>query len=513
MDPAQSNLPSGADRYQTAVSLYSSGNVAAALTALEPVLEAGVPDGAERAQALNLAAACALHLDHKLDAERYWRMAIEADPHCAQAHYNLGVLLHGLDRSAEAQTCYRAALAVRPDYLEAHHNLCALLKTCGRLPDAEAACRQALSLFPDHPVLLHSLGTVLVELERLQEAEATYRKALAIDPHYADARCKLGALLLSLGRFEEGWPLFEARYDAALTDRTAAPPGVAYAQWQGQSLQGKAVLVWQEQGFGDMIQFGRYLSLLKARGAAWITLACAPALHRLFRSLPGIDAVVDGHSDLARAPHDYWTLPLSIAHLAGTTLGSIPPAAYLQPDGALVETWRARVAPLKGLKIGLVWKGHAGHGNDRNRSLPSLETLRPLLNVPGVSFVSLQKGQGEAEVSALEGGPFVLDAAPDITDFADSAALIAQLDLVISVDTAVAHLAGSLGKPCWVMLPALGLDWRWVRGRMDSPWYPRTMRLFRQAEPGQWTPVVEQIAAACLDAAAGYAAASHPQGV
>jgi hypothetical protein len=116
-------------------------------------------------------------------------------------------------------------------------------------------------------------------------------------------------------------------------------------------------------------------------------------------------------------------------------------------------------------------------------------------------------------VSALEGGPFVLDAAPDITDFADSAALVAQLDLVISVDTAVAHLAGSLGKPCWVMLPALGLDWRWVRGRMDSPWYPRTMRLFRQAEPGQWAPVVEQIAAACLDAAAGYAAASHPQGV
>lgn len=513
MDPAQSNLPSGAGRYQTALALYSSGNVLEALTVLDPVLEPGVPGSAERAQALNLAAACALRLDRKLDAERYWRMAVEADPHNAQAHYNLGVLLHGLDRFTKAQACYRAALAARPDYLDAHHNLCTLLKTCGQLSDAEAACRQALSLHRDHPVLLCSLGTVLVEQERLQEAESAYRKALAVDPRYADARCKLGALLLSLGRFEEGWPLFEARSDAALTDRTAVPPGVAYPQWQGQSLQGKAVLVWQEQGFGDMIQFGRYLSLLKARGAAWITLACAPALRRLFGNVPGVDAVVDGQSDLARAPHDYWTLPLSIAHVVGTTLDSIPPAAYLHADAELVEKWRPRVAPLKGLKVGLVWKGHAGHGNDRNRSLPSLETLRPLLNVPGVSFVSLQKGQGEAEASALQGGPFVLDVAPDITDFADSAALIAQLDLVISVDTAVAHLAGSLGKPGWVMLPALGLDWRWVRGRTDSPWYPGTMRLFRQTQPGQWAPVVEQIAAACRDVSAKYVPAIHARGV
>lgn len=497
MDGTRFALRGGAERYQTAVSLYSSGKALEALIVLEPLIESAALGGNERAQALNVAAACALRLDRKSDAERWWRMAIEADAQFAQAHYNLGVLLQGLERWGQAEACYRSALSLRADYLDAHNNLCALLKACGRLSDAEAACRQALSVLPDRAVLLHNLGTVLLDLGRTQEAEAAYRKALSIDPRYADATCKLGALLLSLGRFDEGWALYEARYDAGLSDRTALPPAVDYPQWRGESLHGKAVLVWQEQGFGDMIQFGRYLALLKARGAAWITLACAPVLHRLFATVPGIDAVVDAPSELARAPHDYWTLPLSLPYRLGTTLDSIPAATYLRPDPALAEKWRAKLLPLAGLKVGLVWKGHANHGNDRNRSLPSLETLRPLLNVPGVSFVSLQMGQGQDEAKSLAAGPDVLDAAPQIADFADSAALISELDWVIAVDTAVAHLAGALGKPSWVMLPAVGLDWRWVRGRTDSPWYPQTMRLFRQTEPGQWTSVIEQIASAC----------------
>ena len=500
-------LPSLTDaaRYDAAVSLYESGQLADALATLEPLLAASEATRAARAQALNLAAACALRLERKADAQRYWQAAIEADPRFAQAHYNLGVLLHGLERWAQAERCYRQALVLRSGYLDAHHNLCALLKACDRFADAEQACRQALSALPDHPVLLHDLGTVLVELGRLTEAEAAYRKALAIDPTYADAHCKLGALLLSQGGFKEGWARFEARYDARLTDRTALPPNVSYPQWRGEPLHGKAVLVWQEQGFGDMIQFGRYLASLKALGAAWITLACAPALHRLFKTLAMIDAVVDADADLARAPHDYWTLPLSIPHCLGTTLDSIAPAVYLKPDPARVDKWRQKLelAGPPGFKVGLVWKGHAGHGNDRHRSLPSLETLRPLLNVPGLGFVSLQKGQAEAEARAIAADPAILDAGPDIADFADSAALIAQLDLVVCVDTAVAHLAGSLGTPCCVMLPMIGLDWRWVRGRTDSPWYPATMRLYRQAHPGEWASVVERIANDCLEKSTG----------
>jgi ADP-heptose:LPS heptosyltransferase len=181
---------------------------------------------------------------------------------------------------------------------------------------------------------------------------------------------------------------------------------------------------------------------------------------------------------------------------------SIPSPAYLKPSAELAARWRERLAPLTGLRVGLVWKGHPGHGNDAHRSLPSLETLAPLLSLSGVSFVSLQKGQGEDEVQPLGGGRRVLDLARDIRDFADSAAVIAQLDLVVCVDTAVAHLAGGLGKPCWVLLPARGTDWRWMRERTDSPWYPGTTRLFRQSRAGDWASVVEEIAEACAETVA-----------
>ncbi|MEX3959242.1 tetratricopeptide repeat protein [Trinickia sp. EG282A] len=491
-----------ADRYQAALALYANGRFLDALTILLPLLEPGEPDKATVAEALNLAAACSLSLDRKTDAEMYWRQAIRLKPDYDQAHYNLGVLLHGIGRWDEAESSYRQALTIRPDYLDARHNLCALLKTRDRLLDAEAVCREALVVLPDSAVIHHDLGTVLMDLGRLHEAEAAYRQALATQPGYADARGKLGTLLLATGRFAEGWPLYEARYDKTLTYRTSFAPEFTYPQWRGESLEGKAVLVWQEQGFGDMIQFGRYLALLKARGAAWITLACAPVLHGLFNRLAYLDAVVDAQSELARAEYDFWTLPLSIPFRLGTTVESIPSAVYLKPSAELVAKWRERLAPLTGLRVGLVWKGHPGHGNDAHRSLPSLETLAPLLSLPGVSFVSLQKGQGENELQSLGAYRRVLDLAGDIHDFADSAAVIAQLDLVVCVDTAVAHLAGGLGKPCWVLLPATGTDWRWMRERTDSPWYPGTTRLFRQSRAGDWVSVVEDVAKACAETVA-----------
>jgi tetratricopeptide (TPR) repeat protein len=488
------------DTYQSAVSLYSSGRLREALATLEPLIESSsVDEDTHQAEALNLAAACSLGLNQKSDAESYWRRAIQVKSDYAQVHYNLGVLLHGLNRLPEAELACRRALALRADYAPAHNNLSIVLKELDRLPEAEAACRQALAICADDAAVHHNLGTILVELGRLPDAEASFRKALALQPDHVDAKCKLGALLLSTGRFEEGWQLYEARYDERLTDRHAFAPSVRYPQWRGEGLQGKSVLVWQEQGYGDMIQFGRYLSVLKAQGAAWITLACAPALHRLFGALADVDAVVDGESELARAEHDFWTLPLSIPHRVGTTLESIPFAVYLKPSGELVEKWRARFGPAKKARIGLVWKGNPAHGNDRHRSLPSLATLAPLLSVPGVSFVSLQKGQGETDVQSLEPGQSMVHAGPDIQDFADTAAIIAQLDLVICVDTAVAHLAGGLGKPCWVLLPERATDWRWMQERVDSPWYPGTTRLFRQAARGDWTATIEQVRRACLD--------------
>ena len=251
-----------------------------------------------------------------------------------------------------------------------------------------------------------------------------------------------------------------------------------------QDLRGKAVLVWQEQGLGDMLMFGRYIPMLKAYGAAWVTLACAPALHRLFSEVSELDAVVDANCALARAEHDFWTLPLSIPRYVGTALESIPPAVYLGPPKERIEKWRARLGPASRPRIGLVWKGNPAHANDSHRSLGSLTELEPLLGVPGVRFVSLQKGAGEDEARALQAKYALTHVGTEIEDFADSAAIISQLDLVICVDTAVAHLAGTLGKPCWVMLPQHDTDWRWLRERTDSPWYPRTVRRLESDDRG-----------------------------
>ena len=451
------------------------------------------------ADALNLAGACALAAGAQADAQQYWLRAIEARPTFAQAHYNLGVLLHSRGRHGEAIDAFRSALGIRPDYREAHHNLCVVLKELGMLADAETACRQALAKHPNDAALHHDLGTILRAQDRFDDGEAAFRTALALAPEYPDAKAKLGALLLADGRFDEGWQLFEARHDARLSDRTAFAPEVRFAQWRGEPLLGKAVLVWQEQGLGDMLMFGRYIAMLKAYGAAWVTLACAPALHRLFGEVPELDAVVDANCALARAEHDFWTLPLSIPRYVGTTLESIPAAVYLTPPIDRIDKWRTRLGPASSPRIGLVWKGNPAHANDAHRSVGSLAELEPLLRLRGVRFVSLQKGAGEEEAWASQAKYALTHLGTQIEDFADSAAIISQLDLVICVDTAIAHLAGALGKSCWVMLPQHDTDWRWLRERSDSPWYPGTVRLFRQESAGDWAPTIEAVRRACIE--------------
>ena len=470
-------------------------------------------------------------LDRLPEAETACRQALAIRPDYAEAHNNLGIVLHDLKRFSESESAYRQALDARPDYADAYYNLGILFKEIKQPSESEAAFRQALAIQPDLTKALNNLGVllqeldrlhdavdvyeqaitlnsnyqqahnnlgiVLKELDRLPEAETHYRQALTISPNYADAKFNLAALTLGTGRFAEGWPLYEARYDEKMESRSSIPPNVRCPQWQGEPLHGKSLLVWFEQGHGDMIQFGRYLALLKAQGAAHITLACAPALQRLLGSVHGVDAVITNEAALAPREPDYWTFLLSAPLHLGTTVESIPDAVYLEPDAQLVEKWRQRLAPLTGRKVGLVWKGSVIHANDRHRSLPSLAALAPLWSLPGLSFVSLQKGQGEDEALAAPANQPILHLGSEIQDFADSAAIIAQLDLVICVDTAIAHLAGALGKPCWVLLPKTGTDWRWLRDRTDSPWYPHSMRLFRQAVMGDWRDAIEQIGHAC----------------
>jgi tetratricopeptide (TPR) repeat protein len=451
---------------------------------------------------LNLGAVLA-DLKRLPEAEAAYRQAIAHRPDYAEAHYNLGLALSNLERLAEAETAYREAIRCGPAIVQAYNNLGCVLRLLDRLPEAIEAFSQALALRPDLAEAHYNVGTALAQLRQLPEAEAAYRRALALRPDYGDARFGLAVLLLGMGRFEEGWRLYECRYDQPGFVHHKTRSMLSCPQWQGDTLAGKSLLVWQEDGLGDMLQFGRYFALLKAQGAAHIAFACAPALHRLMVAVDGIDAVLDHDTALARvaaSTYDCWTSLLSAPLHLRTTVDTIPRALRLAAEPSLVEKWRPILETMPpGRKIGLVWKGNPKHHNDANRSIPTLTTLAPLWSVPGIGFVSLQKGQGEDEARNPPAGQPLLELGSMVNDFADTAAIIEQLDLVICVDTSAAHLAASLGKPCWVMLPEKDIDWRWMHGRSDSPWYPHTLRLFRRAAGEAWPVTVERVRQACVE--------------
>jgi tetratricopeptide (TPR) repeat protein len=429
------------------------------------------------------------------DAAVAYRQAIELAPGYAEALYNHANALYRLKRFADAVDAYHRALAIEPDRADASTNLGITLHGMDRSAEAEAAFRHVLALRPTHAEAHHGLANLLRDLERLAEAEQCYRKALDIRPGYRRARVNLAFFLLREGRYTEGWALYESRYDEPGFVYHASRVALRCAQWRGESLEGKSLLIFQEDGLGDMLQFGRYLSELKAQGAAFIAVGCDKPLHRLLQSHDAVDAVSDAEVAIDRSSgFDFWSSLMSVPHHLGTTIDTIPPAAYLRTDPALAGKWRSRLDVLPaGHRVGLVWKGNPSHTNDANRSMPSVSLLAPLWTIPGANFVSLQKGQGEDEARNAPSGQPILHLGSDFSDLADTAAVIEQLDLVICVDTSTAHLAGSLGKPCWVMLPAQGTDWRWMREREDSPWYPDTMRVFRQPSPGDWESTVQQV--------------------
>jgi tetratricopeptide (TPR) repeat protein len=465
------------------------------------------PDYAEAH--LNLGAILA-DLGRLPEAEAAYREAITYRADYAEAHYNLGIALFGQERFVDAEQAYRDAIRWQPGIARAHNNLGCVLRLLDRFPEAIDAFHRALDISPDLAEAHSNLANAWVQLGRLPEAERAYREALALRADYGDARFGLAVLLLGMGRFDEGWRLYESRYGQPSFVHHKTRALLACPQWQGETLAGKSLLVWQEDGLGDMLQFSRYFALLKAQGAAHIAFVCAPALHRLMARVDGVDSVLDHAAGLARASgYDCWTSLLSAPHYLRTTVDTIPRAVQLTPEAVLVEQWRPMLDALPpGRRIGLVWKGNAKHHNDANRSMPSLTTLAPLWSVPGLRFVSLQKGQGEDEARNPPAGQPLLDLGAKVTDFADSAAIVAQLDLVICVDTSIAHLTASLGKPCWVMLPERDLDWRWMHERDDSPWYPRTLRLFRRALGEDWSASVERVRRACVEYVERFDAAS-----
>ncbi|HEY9104772.1 tetratricopeptide repeat protein [Chitinimonas sp.] len=420
-------------------------------------------------------------------AETYLWAARRLAPDIAEIHANLALLLDERGERQEAEGCYREALRLAPDYASAHLNLGALLAEQRRYDEACLHYETSLALRPESARAWSNLGVLLTCVRRDADAEGCLRRALALDPDYARARYNLGYLLLRQGRYAEGWPLFEARdWYAGYQQHLPWP------RWTGPDLAGQALMLVCEAGQGDMIQFCRYVAELKARGVARLGLLCHPPLKRLFAGLAGLDCLAGLDEPLPEGEWDGWVPMLSVPGLCDTRLETIPAKLpYLLAEPAAQAGWRERLAVActpGALRVGLAWQGNPRFENDAERSLPGIATLAPLWQVPGVVFVSLQKGPGE--LGAVPPGQPLFNPAAELHDFADTAALMANLHLVISVDTAVAHLAGALGLPCWLMLPDHKTDWRWFLGRSDTPWYPGALRLFRQPQVGDWTSVV-----------------------
>jgi tetratricopeptide (TPR) repeat protein len=410
--------------------------------------------------------------------------ALAAAPRFAAAHVTLGSIRAAARDYTAAEAAFRRALALAPTLVDAQVNLGSALFCQGRLEEAEAMQRRALSLQPNHIHALKNLAATLRALGNYSDALAAYRQATVVAPRFAEAHRDEALLLLLLGQFVEGWSKYEWRLRAST--RGAAP--IQGQRWSGERRAGGTVLLQAEQGIGDTIQFLRYIPLVAQR-CDRVVLHLPASLARLHGEALSAAAEVSTFAEPLPA-FDCHAPLLSLPGLFATTLDSIPVLVpYLRAPPESIENWRRELAGDDRICVGIVWAGNPDHENDHNRSIPFAQLL-PLFADRRVHFYSLQIGERAADLrTAVEGT--VTDLSGRLGDFAETAGAIEAMDLVISVDTAVAHLAGALGKPVWLLLPHVP-DWRWLLDRIDSPWYP-TMRLFRQPRRGDWREVIARI--------------------
>ncbi len=468
--------------------------------------------------------ALAYHLDGRLDqAEEAYKAILEDEPEHADALQLLGALFYQKKNFAEAVAYSRKALIYKPGNADIYGNLGNSLLAEGRIDEAISCFREIIAGKGDDAGAFYNLGNAFKEKKLFQEALAHYEKAAAIDPnmaeaHYnygnalqdaynedaaaipyfrraiglkpgfAEAHWNLSLALLLTGNFAEGWKEYEWRREMR---EIFAKRDLGGQEWRGEDLAGKRILVYTEQGFGDTIQFIRYARQLSYRGAE-VLVECQKELVRLLSGVEGISAVY-GRGEVL-PPYDYRCPIMSLPGMFGTELATIPgEVPYIRGTEESLRYWRERLTgDGPGLKVGLSWAGRPTHKKDRYRTLKLLQ-YGPLGKVSGVRFYSLQKGEASGESKEAPEGMALLDYTGELNDFSDTAGLVGNLDLVISVDTAVVHLAGAMGKAVWTLLP-YAPDWRWMLGRGDSPWYP-TMRLFRQGEPGAWDTVMGEVAA------------------
>jgi Tfp pilus assembly protein PilF len=417
--------------------------------------------------------------------------ALRCQPDLAMAHNNLGNAFRVQGRLDEAVASYREALRLKWDLAEAHDNLGIALGEQGRLDEAVASHEEAVRLKPDFAEAHNNLGIALRDQGRFGDAIGSVRAAIRLKPEYDEAHYNLGILLLLVGNFDEGWPEHEWRCQL----KRLAYPTFRQPRWDGSSLIGKTILLYAEQGLGDTLHFIRYAPLVKHRGGK-VLFACPTELVRIMQSCAGIDEILTHGSPLP--PFDVQAPLLSLPGIMKTTLSTMPTAIpYLNADPALVETWRWELSKYSDFKIGIVWQGnprfsqHECRGTDRRRSIP-LASFEPLTRLPGVQLFSLQKGFGTEQLAEWQARFGIIDLGDRLKDFMDTAAVMMNLDLIISACTSPVHLAGALGRPVWTLL-SFAACWRWLLDRTDSPWYP-TMRLFRQKKPDDWAEVFEGMA-------------------
>ncbi|VBB05509.1 Hypothetical protein LUCI_0719 [Lucifera butyrica] len=415
-------------------------------------------------------------------AETLLQQAIKLKPDYYEAYNSLGALLKEKNCLNEAANYLHQAIVIKPDSPEACFHLGMVLKEQNRLDEAAVHLVQALQLKPDFAEAHCGLGLVYKELNRLGEAETHLGRALELCPDFKEAAFVLGVLYLLQGQYTKGWEKYELRRQILQTPEPPVTP------WQGQDLTGRSILLFHERGFGDTIHFVRYVKKIAALAAA-TTLLVPKSLASLFSFSFANITVLSGKS----LPRSYdFACPLpSLPYHFHTTLATIPQTIpYLKANPAITAKWQALLQQHgcnTAYKAGVVWAGSPQHKNDRNRSIP-FRLFKPLFTVDTVRWISLQAGPRANDLTVSDK---VLDFSPALTDFAKTAGLIENLDLVITVDTAVAHLAGALGKETWLLLP-LDPDWRWHLAREDSPWYP-SLRLFRQREPDGWQEVLTKI--------------------
>ena len=430
-----------------------------------------------RAQAL-------LQLERFDEALTSFDSALASTPNNVNTLVGRGNALTSLKRPAEALLNYDRALALNPDHTEALTGRGAALFIMGRLDDALVSLDRALRIEPNAVATHVNRGNVCLALARMDEALESYREAIALDPENTEAHFGAALVQLCLGYFREGWKQYEYRWKK----KEFATPANGLRRWRGdEELDGKTILLIAEQGFGDVIQFVRYAPLVAARGAK-VLVGVHSSLTDLVATVPGISQVLG--EDEALPDVDLYCPLLSLPLAFGTELMTIPAKVpYIRPYEERVAKWRNRLPQNGRLRVGVCWSGTDRHSNNRRRSL-TLDRFATLLSVPGVDFVSLQREVEQSETAIL-GDYGVTELGLEFEDFADTAAVISMLDLVISVDTSVAHLAGAMAKAVAVLIP-FSPDFRWLLDRADSPWYP-TMRLFRQTAIGDWSGPLDRL--------------------